>query len=145
MKIHWGYKIMIVYLFFVVGMVVLVIKSTMQKFELVQPDYYADELKYQTVIDASQRAKNFQVALNVQRQAGKLNIVLPKEFSNKKVTGKAHLYYAADIQKDIVKKFETNNGTFTIETFSTTKGNYTLKLEVMKEGVSYYYEQKIFL
>ena len=62
MKIHWGYKIMIVYLFFVVGMVVLVIKSTMQKFELVQPDYYADELKYQTVIDASQRAKNFQVA-----------------------------------------------------------------------------------
>ena len=136
---------MIVYLFFVVGMVVLVIKSTMQKFELVQPDYYADELKYQTVIDASQRAKNFQVELNVQKQAGKLNIMLPKEFSNKKVTGKAHLYYAADIQKDIVKKFDTNNGTFTIETFSTTKGNYTLKLEVMKEGVSYYYEQKIFL
>ena len=145
MKIHWGYKIMIVYLFFVVGIVVLVIKSTMQKFELVQPDYYADELKYQTLIDASQRAKNFQVELNVQKQAGKLNIMLPKEFSNKKVTGKAHLYYAADIQKDIVKKFDTNNGTFTIETFSTTKGNYTLKLEVMKEGVSYYYEQKIFL
>ena len=145
MKIHWGYKIMIVYLFFVVGMVVLVIKSTMQKFELVQPDYYADELKYQTVIDASQRAKNFQVELNVQKQTGKLNIMLPKEFSNKRVTGKAHLYYAADIQKDIVKKFDTNNGTFTIETFSTTKGNYTLKLEVMKEGVSYYYEQKIFL
>ena len=145
MKIHWGYKIMIVYLFFVVGMLFLVIKSTMQKFELVQPDYYADELKYQTVIDASQRAKNFQVELNVQKQAGKLNIMLPKEFSNKKVTGKAHLYYAADIQKDIVKKFDTNNGTFTIETFSTTKGNYTLKLEVMKEGVSYYYEQKIFL
>ena len=145
MKIHWGYKITIVYLFFVVGMVVLVIKSTMQKFELVQPDYYADELKYQTVIDASQRAKNFQVELNVQKQTGKLNIMLPKEFSNKRVTGKAHLYYAADIQKDIVKKFETNNGTFTIETFSTTKGNYTLKLEVMKEGVSYYYEQKIFL
>ena len=145
MKIHWGYKIMIVYLFFVVGIVVLVIKSTMQKFELVQPDYYADELKYQTVIDASQRAKNFQVELNVQKQAGKLNIFLPKEFCNKKVTGKAHLYYAADIQKDIVKKFDTNNGTFTIETFSTTKGNYTLKLEVMKEGVSYYYEQKIFL
>ena len=145
MKIHWGYKIMIVYSFFVVGMLFLVIKSTMQKFELVQPDYYADELKYQTVIDASQRAKNFQVELNVLKQAGKLNIMLPKEFSNKKVTGKAHLYYAADIQKDIVKKFDTNNGTFTIETFSTTKGNYTLKLEVMKEGVSYYYEQKIFL
>ncbi len=136
---------MIVYSFFVVGMLFLVIKSTMQKFELVQPDYYADELKYQTVIDASQRAKNFQVELNVLKQAGKLNIMLPKEFSNKKVTGKAHLYYAADIQKDIVKKFDTNNGTFTIETFSTTKGNYTLKLEVMKEGVSYYYEQKIFL
>ena len=60
---------MIVYSFFVVGMLFLVIKSTMQKFELVQPDYYADELKYQTVIDASQRAKNFQVELNVQKQA----------------------------------------------------------------------------
>ena len=145
MKLSWGYKIMLVYLFFVAGIVFLAIKSSMQKFELVQPDYYADELKYQSVIDATVRAKNIGGEIVLQQEAGKLIVRLPAFFATSKVIGKAHLYFAADIQKDIVKEFQPSNGVFAIETVSTSKGNYTLKLDLVKDGVSYYYEQKIFL
>ena len=145
MKLSWGYKIMLVYLFFVAGIVFLVVKSSMQKFELVQPDYYADELKYQSVIDATVRAKNIGSDIVVKREAGKIVIQLPNEFANSLVKGKAHLYYAADIHRDILKHFETKTGNVIIELLSHNKGNYTLKLDLEKGGVSYYYEQKIFL
>jgi hypothetical protein len=136
---------MIVYLFFVVGIVLLAIKSSMQKFELVQPDYYADELKYQSVIDATVRAKNIGADIVVKQEAGKIVIQLPNEFENTLVKGKAHLYYAADIHKDLLKHFETKTGTVIVELLANTKGNYTLKLDLEKGGVSYYYEQKIFI
>jgi len=145
MKLNWGYKIMIVYLFFVAGIIFLAIKSSMQKFELVQPDYYADELKYQSVIDATVRAKNIGADIVVKQEAGKIVIQLPNEFVNSFVKGKAHLYYAADIHKDLLKHFETKTGAVIVELLSNTKGNYTLKLDLEKGGVSYYYEQKIFI
>ena len=145
MKVNWGYKIMFVYLFFVAGIVFLAVKSSMQKFELVQPDYYADELKYQSVIDATQRAKEIGGALIIKQELGKLMVKLPSGFTNTTVKGKAHLYYAADITKDITKNFEISNGELMIELVSTTKGNFTLKLDLERNGVTYYYEQKIFI
>lgn len=145
MKVNWGYKIMFVYFFFVAGIVFLAVKSSMQKFELVQPDYYADELKYQTVIDATLRAKEMGGKLAVKQEAGKLIVKLPVGFTNTTVKGKAHLYYAADITKDITKNFEISNGELMIELVSTTKGNFTLKLDLERNGVTYYYEQKIFI
>lgn len=145
MKVNWGYKIMLVYLFFVAGIVFLAVKSSMQKFELVQPDYYADELKYQSVIDATVRAKAIGGELVIKQEAGKLMVQLPSGFANALVKGKAHLYYAADITKDISKNFETSNREVMIELVSTTKGNYTLKLDLERNGVTYYYEQKIFI
>lgn len=145
MKVNWGYKIMFVYLFFVAGIVFLGVKSSMQKFELVQPDYYADELKYQTVINATLRAKAVGGGLVIKQDAGKLIVQLPSGFAKTLVKGKVHLYYAADITKDITKKFETSNGELMIELASTTKGNYTLKLDLERNGLAYYYEQKIFI
>jgi hypothetical protein len=145
MRINWGYKIMFVYLFFVAGIVFLVVKSSMQKFELVQPDYYADELKFQSVIDATLRAKQIGGTIVIHQEADKLSLQLPAAFVNATVRGNAHLYFAADINKDLTTSFETNSGELTIKLNPSIKGNYTLKLDVEKNGVTYYYEQKIFI
>ena len=40
----------------------------------------------------------------------------------------------------VVEKLSLN-----VELLSNTKGNYTLKLDLEKGGVTYYYEQKLFL
>ena len=57
MKLNWGHGIIIVYVIFVGGILLLSFKSAQQKFDLVQTDYYGAELKYQEVIEASKRAK----------------------------------------------------------------------------------------
>lgn len=145
MKINWGHKILFVYLFFVLGMLFLVFKSNQQTFDLVQKDYYGEELKYQNIIDATQHAKEVGGDVTMQIHNGRMTIILPDALKGKLCRGIAHLYFAADEQKDIKQNFTSNNGEINVELLSTTKGNYTLKLQVEKEGSQYYYEQKIFL
>jgi hypothetical protein len=52
---NWGYKILFVYAIFITGILFMVFKSATQKMDLVTPDYYAKELKYQEKIDESNR------------------------------------------------------------------------------------------
>jgi hypothetical protein len=144
MRLNWGYKIILVYGLFVLGMMFLVFKSTQQKYDLVQKDYYAEELKFQNVIDASQHAKDLGGELMTTIKDGHLLVTLPAGFQNTNVKGTAHLYYAADENKDITKEFESSNGMFKIKMLSKMNGAYTLKLNVDKNGEQYYYEQRIF-
>ena len=145
MKFNWGYKILFVYLAFVAGIVFLAIKASTQKFDLVQQDYYADELKYQNVIDAKEHAKLAGGDLSTTVVNGHLIIQLPISFNSAVAKGTAHLYYAADETKDLSKKFTVSNACIDMELLTKMKGKYTLKLEVEKEGVNFYYEEKIML
>jgi hypothetical protein len=144
MKLNWGYKILLLYSVFVLGIMLLVYKSTQQKFDLVQKDYYAEELKFQNVINATDNAKNLGGKLVTVREGSRLLVTLPKGFQIDSVKGIAHLYYAADENRDISKSFETTNGIFDIELLTKMSGSYTLKLNVEMKGEQYYYEQRIF-
>jgi hypothetical protein len=145
MKFNWGYKIILVYSLFVVGILVLAYKSSQQKFDLVQEDYYGAELKYQSVINATQRANALGGDLILSLKEGKLFIQLPEELNNGEIAGEAKLYCIADQKGDITKKISTHNGQFDIELLSTTRGNYTLKLTLEQKGVSYYFEKKVLI
>lgn len=145
MKLNWGYKIVIVYVVFVVGILYLGVKSSKLQFDLVHKDYYGEELKYQNVIDASNRAKELGGQLTTKVEKGFLSIQLPAAFVTSVCNGNAHLYFPADENKDIKKQFTTQNGAIEMELLSTTKGNYTLKLDFEQNGKRYYFEQKIFL
>jgi hypothetical protein len=144
MKLNWGYKILIGYSLFVIGILFLGYKSTQLNFDLVEKDYYGKELKYQNVIDASGRAKALGGALITIIQNGKLTIQFPDSLKGKSVKGVAYLYCPADAQRDLIKEFTTDKGLVEMELLTKTKGNYTLKLDIEKEEHKYYFEQKIF-
>lgn len=145
MKINWGHKIVLVYLLFVGGIVFLAVMSSRQKFDLVQKDYYGAELKYQQVIDASSRAQQQIGGIQITVKEKSIYIQLPEAFKGKKTEGVAYLYFAADEQKDIKQNFTSIDASVILPLNAKMKGNYTLKLDVMEAGVSYYFEQKIFL
>ena len=145
MKFNWGHSIIIVYVLFVGGILLLAYKSSQQKFDLVQSDYYGAELKYQKVIDATQRASNLLEALQVEAKGSLLHVTLPKnlQISSSKVS--IEMYCIADEKGDMKKEILVQNGVFDIELLSSMKGNYTLKLSVDNNGVSYYFEKKLIL
>lgn len=140
---HWGYKITLMYTVFVVGMLFMVYKSSQQKFDLVQTDYYAAELKYQEVIDASKRLKALGGKLIVKFEKDSVKILLPVFFNGSKVKGKLHLYCPSDQLQDKQIDFETFNGSVALKSLGQKKGYYWIKLNMQHADIAYYYEQKL--
>ncbi len=145
MKLNWGHGIIIVYVIFVGGILLLSFKSAQQKFDLVQTDYYGAELKYQEVIEASKRAKAIGGELQVETKGNYLHVILPQQLQNSISKASIQMYCIADEKGDLKKEIVAQNGIFDIEVLSTMKGNYTLKLTIENSGTAYYFEKKIML
>ncbi len=144
-KLNWGHSIFFIYSAFVVAILFMVYQSTQQTYDLVEKDYYAAELKYQDVIDASARAKALGGDFIVKYESDSIKLILPSPFKGVNVVGKVQLYFAADKQQDKTYEFETLNAYAAFKTEKQNKGLYTIKLDILKSGVAYYYEQKIYL
>ena len=144
-KLNWGHSIFFIYSAFVVAILFMVYQSTQQTYDLVEKDYYAAELKYQDVIDASARAKTLGGDFIVKYESDSIKLILPSPFKGVNVVGKVQLYFAADKQQDKTYEFETLNAYKAFKTEKQNKGLYTIKLDIVRSGVAYYYEQKIYL
>lgn len=141
----WGYKIIIVYAVFVAGIMFMVFKSSSQKLDLVTDDYYAKELKFQQQIDAGSRAAALSENIKTAITDGQLAVHFPKEFDGKTITGQLQLYYAADKDRDVTENFSVTSSTVVIAVPEKNKGGYELHINCSVDGVSYYFNQKIFL
>lgn len=142
---NWGYKILLVYAVFVLGIMFLVYKSSRQKVDLVTTDYYAKELKYQDKIDAMNHADKLTEAVKYEIGNGKLTIVFPKDFSGKKVEGQIVMYCPANEDKDVKHNFSVEDQPVYVPIKPCDKGEYDLKLDWKADGTSYYFEKKLFI
>ena len=139
----WGYKILIVYCIFVAGIIVMVLQSSRQKTDLVTPDYYAQELQYQTRIDEARRTDRLSAAPVVTRQGDQLLISFPAEFAQQEIKGQALLYCPSDKEQDVKKDFVTTGAGLSLSIPAAHKKLYQLQLSWQAGGTAYYYENKI--
>ena len=144
MKISWGHKILIVYLGFVAGILVLVFLANQQKFDLVTPNYYDAELKFQNVIDEKQRVAELSAPPKISHSVNSVSIQLPGEFAGKNVTGQLYLYRPSDASKDLKTNFATDKNFVEVALNKNLSGAYELKLSWQADGKTYYNEQRIF-
>ncbi len=142
---NWGYKILVVYVVFVAGILFLVVKSSSQKMDLVTTDYYDKELKYQEKIDAINRVGQLSAEVKYEIVNDKLSIVFPKDFAGKKMEGEVALYCPSDEDKDIRHNFSIEDAPVIVTMNANTKGNYELQLTWQADGKSYYFEKKLLI
>lgn len=143
MKLNWGYKILIVYAFFVAGILCLVYLSSKQNKDLVAENYYAEELKYQKIIDQSSNTASLSSPLELHKQDNEIKLYFPSEFFNVNGKGNWLLYYAADIALDQSGTFELKHGEANIVLPHRLHGLYTLKLSWHALDKDFYFEQDI--
>jgi nitrogen fixation protein FixH len=144
MKISWGHKILFVYLAFVAGILFLVFKASQEKFDLVTPNYYEAELKFQNVIDDKHRVALLSSPPKITHSVNTVQIQLPEEFFNRQVKGQVHLYRASDASKDVRADFATDKCLAAIQLNQNLAGAYDLKLSWQADGKTFYNEQRIF-
>lgn len=144
MKISWGYKILFVYLLFVVGILFLVFKASQEKFDLVTPNYYDAELKFQNVINDRQRVAQLSAPPKITHSVNKVQVEFPHEFLNQDIQGEIYLYRPSNASKDFKRKFTANKNFIEITLDRNFSGSYELKLSWKVNKATFYHEQRIF-
>ena len=142
---NWGYKILFVYVLFILGILFMVFKSSTQKTDLVTADYYARELKYQEKIDEMNRVVALSAPVEFSIKDNSLIIHFPADFAGKKLVGEAVLYCPSDENKDMKQKFTVQDAPVVLPVSSVKTGMYELHLSWQEAGVTYYFEKKIFI
>lgn len=142
---NWGTKILIVYVVFISGILLMVFKSSTQNTDLVTTDYYAKELKYQEKIDEMNRVGALSAPVEYVIKDNILFIQFPKDFAGKKLTGEVVLYCPSDEKKDIKKNFSVQDESLQLAIPTSENGLYELHLSWQDGGITYYFEKKIFI
>ncbi|MBP6022048.1 FixH family protein [Ferruginibacter sp.] len=142
---NWGYKILVVYGVFVAGIMFMVFKSSSQKMDLVTTDYYAKELKYQDDINATENANALSENVRYEIKGNQVLLHFPKDLSGKTIAGNAVLYCPSDENKDIKQDFSLQDAPLVLQLTARSKGQFELHITWQAGGVSYYFEQKIFI
>lgn len=142
---NWGYKIVFVYAIFIVGIVFMVVKSSSQNVDLVRPDYYEEELKYQETIDATQRANSLSTKLQLKVSNDTLKIDFPQEMINTVALANIWLYCIADVKKDVNKVFSVVDAKLYMPMPEVNKGLHDVKVSWEWNGQTYFSEQKLFI
>lgn len=140
---NWGTRIVIMYLGFVALIVTMVVVSMRQQVDLVTPDYYAKELKYQSNIDKANNHNQLISSLKCSINGDNIVIDFPEEHKSESISGEVLVYKPSDAKSDKVISIVAVNGQMTIPTSVFSKGMYKVKIDWTVNGKSFFYEQVI--
>ena len=138
----WGTKIAFLYLSFATMIGVMVYKSVTQSVDLVAPNYYEQELKYQDKIDGINNLKAESKAIIITQGENSISFNFLKEMG----VPKGHiLFFKPDnAASDIETEIKTDNeGVQTIETKALTKGTYLVKIDWKIGDKKFFKEERI--
>ena len=132
----WGVKVWLFYGGFVLFMGGLVALSVQQDFELVQEDYYAAELEYQQVLNASENAKRSDEQATISRESEEVKVSLVSEADSLKVW-----FMRPSGEKWDLKLNAQNTRYIGVANSKFTPGLYKLKVSWYRAGEAFYHEQ----
>ena len=139
---NWGNKLLVTFIVFGLGMFYLVYRSMRTNYDLVEKDYYKNELRYQQVIDATARTNGLTAPVSMEQTSEGVQLQLPPEMKNKTVTGDIWFYCAYDAARDRKLPLQTDTGARQLIPLTAVKpGNYTVKINWTESGKSYYAEK----
>ncbi|HEY6502806.1 MAG TPA: FixH family protein [Chitinophagaceae bacterium] len=141
---NWGNKLLITFLVFGAGMSYLVYRAVTTNFELVDKEYYKNELRYQEVIDGVNRANTLSDVVRLTQTGEGLVLQLPAEMKEQVIAGTVHFYCDYDAGKD--KKFSLHtdtDGKQVLDNRQLASGNYTVKISWNAGDKKYYTEKPV--
>jgi hypothetical protein len=140
-KWNWGTRIFLTYSLFVVFMLGMVYLCTRQHYDLVTPDYYAQELKYQEVIDGLNNVQALGRQVAVTKTENLVTVTIPHENIDGK--GEVKFYRPDNASLDMVLALNGSNQVMVpVSKFKT--GVYKIKTSWMHAGKRYYDEQSFY-
>lgn len=145
-RIGWGTRVAMLYIGFVVMMITFVVFSMREKVDLVTPDYYEQEMKYQDKLDRVARANSLSTPLTWEMANGNVKLIFPAEFKTADLKGEIIFFRPSDSSKD--RKFElqlNDAGEQTISKNDLSPGLYRIQIDWSVNHVTYYKEGTVMI
>jgi hypothetical protein len=142
----WGYRIFILYTGFVAGMLFLVYKCVQEDVDLVTPDYYAKELKFQDQIDRmnnnEKSGNRLQISFNAATNS--IDIEYP-ENEQGKIKGEILMFRPDNSKLDFSIPVQPLNGKQVISAATLAKGYWRIQTTWEHGDTPLYQEERIYV
>ena len=139
----WPLGIVLTFVIFISGTIGLVVMACRHNTELVNANYYDQEIKYQSRIDSETRAQQLGANAIYDAVARHIVISLP---ATQNVTGQIQLYRPSSAGLDREFKLEpAANGTQTLDATGLQPGLWKIRVSWNVEGRDYFLDQKIII
>lgn len=143
----WPASIVAFFVVFIAGLVAFIIFASAQRDDLVQPDYYEAELRYQRQIDRIQRTQSMArpAAISYDAPRHRITIQLPPAHAHGS-SGQVHLYRPADARLDQELPLAVNSeGQQHVDAAPLRPGLWKVRVQWSAAGEEYYLDQSIVL
>ena len=138
----WGTKIAFLYLSFATMIGVMVYKSATQTVDLVAPNYYEQELKYQDKIDGMNNLNAETKAILITQKEGSVVFAFSKEMGMPQ--GRILFFKPDNANADFETEIKTNSeGEQIINTRELSKGTYLVKIDWKLGDKKFFKEERI--
>ena len=147
-KSRWGIGIAALYIGFVLFILACVGFASLQDFDLVEHDYYARGLAYDTQLDKLRRTADLPAKPTValSRPDAAVTITFPPSLASDSLSGAVTLYCPADSHADRTLLLSLDSDrVMRIATDSLTPGAWKIKIDWQCSGAAYYTEDLIFV
>ena len=141
---YWPLGIFITFGVFFAGMAAVVGIASTHREDLVNRNYYEQELKYQEHIDGAGRAQAAGATIDYAAAAGEILITLPAAQLAQKFSGTLTFYRANDPSLDREFKLEPRaDGTQAFAAAKLAAGPWQVRAAWVANGLGYFLEEKI--
>jgi nitrogen fixation protein FixH len=143
---YWPLGITLAFILFALGIATMVVIACTQKVDLVRPDYYDQEIKYQTQLDRLNRTLplNESVRIAYDKASRQLTLSLPPAHATPDTVGRIELYRPSATDLDHQLKLSLDaNGTQTVDASSLIPGLWKVRVHWTSQEQEYYTDKSI--
>lgn len=139
-KFNWGHGIVLAMACFIgfILFMIFIFPNGQQNSELITDNYYEEELAYQDIIDAKNRADKLPEKPKYDQIPSGIKITFPQDINSTNAKVRFDLFRTDDKRLDVKKDVELSaDNSFTIPEKILVPGNYTLKVHWKKDNLEY--------
>ncbi len=143
---NWGHGVIIILIFFFIGLGIMVFVSMRQNIEMVDDHYYDKELKYQKIIDAKNNLALLNDSVFVAEDRDGITIKMPQGAREDISGGTLEFQRPSDKTLDRVVAIEADSsGSQLLPRAAFKNGVYRLRASWKSRGTEYFYEKDVFI
>ncbi|WP_397363046.1 FixH family protein [Olleya sp. R77988] len=146
MKLNWGTAIVIAFIGFISFIMYFVISMNTDKsldHDLVNENYYKQELEYQNDIDKETNSKSLVSKLTWKKTPEGMVVNFPKDLDYKSIKGKVFLYRPSNKQLDFETTISLSNHNLLIPDKRLLDGRWNIKIDWNYKDTNYMFKEDI--